>query len=94
MNKELDYRGYRIIDVWQKTTAEQRNEAARFWLVEGALHDERQAMQRSRQLVTMVRDPSGTLAGVSTAYLGLMGKIERPHYFYGCLSVQETDDLY
>jgi hypothetical protein len=82
MNMELDFHGYRIIEVWQKTTAEQRDEAARFWLSEGAMNDEDQAMQRTRQLVTLVRDSSGALAGVSTAYLAVLGEIETPHYFY------------
>ena len=79
---ELDFYGYRIIDVWKKTTAEQREEAAYFWLNEGAIHHKSQALQRTNQLVTLVRDSSGFLVGVSTAYLAVLGKVKTPHYFY------------
>ncbi len=79
---ELDFHGYHLLEVWQKTTPDQCEEVSRFWLKEGALHNANQARERTQQLVTLVRDLSGALAGVSTAYVAGLGNTEIPHYFF------------
>ena len=79
---QIDFHGYCLVEVWQKTTKEERVEVIRFWLTEEAITDEEEARQRVHQLVTLVRDPSGAIAGVSTAYIDGLGKDNTPHYFY------------
>ena len=58
---------YRLEAVWPSPPESVREEVASFWLAESALPDGEDAQERARQLLVVARDPSGRVAGVSTA---------------------------
>lgn len=79
---KLDFHGYRINEVWERTTVELRREVSDFWIREGALTDAEQARERSWQLAAIVRGQGREVIGVSTVYRDVLGRDAVPHYFY------------
>lgn len=63
---------YRLDCVWKAVPERLAEEAAEFWLGEGAIRSRDEARQRAEHLVIVARDEDGRIAALSTAYRELM----------------------
>jgi hypothetical protein len=82
--------GYRLEHVHGHTTPSLRDEIVGFWLRNNALPPGTNAQARARTLVYVARNPAGTIAGVTSAYVADLQTPGNPHYFYRML-VQAAD---
>ena len=78
---EIDYHGYRLINVYQRITPEQCEEVIRFWQKNNAISDLDELQRRTSQVVFMVRDPQEQVCGISTVYIQNLTP-GNPYYFY------------
>ena len=78
----MNFKNYRLDNVYLKTSAEQRAKIADFWLREKAIADPDEAERRAHEVVVMIyRHDNGALAGVSTVGLTRTGD-GRVYYAY------------
>lgn len=73
---------YRLQPVWPTPTAAVQQEVVRCWLTEGALPDRTTAEARAPQLLVVARDPTGEIAGVSTAIRAFVPQLGFECFFY------------
>ncbi|MGY3265646.1 hypothetical protein [Lysobacter sp. HA35] len=71
-----------IIPVWKQVTPELQSELADFWLGHRALPDRAAAEKRATQAVSIARDDSGAIWGVSTAAIRVLPRLRQPVYNY------------
>lgn len=65
----LRFRDYTLENVYLRVTERQRGEIVRFWREQGAVPDPAERARRSDEVVLMVRNAAGELAGLSTVEL-------------------------
>jgi len=80
--QELNYHGYRIINVFGPKGEDLRAEIVQFWLRNRALTDVREAQRRSHEVVFTIRNPRGELCGVNTLYVADFLRPGNAYYFH------------
>ena len=79
---DLDYHGYRVINVVGPNSEDLRTEIVDFWLRNRALTDVREAQRRSHEVVFAIRNPRGELCGVNTLYVADFLRRGNAYYFH------------
>lgn len=77
-----DFEGMSIRTVWGALDEASRSDLVKFWLQQGAITDPAEAARRTGEVVCLVRDAAGQVAGVSSAYLGPLGDQGGTYWFY------------
>jgi hypothetical protein len=70
-----------LFPVWNAVSPELQAELAAFWLENGAMKDETQAVERASEVACVARD-GGRLVGISTAYARIVPMLRQPMYYY------------
>jgi hypothetical protein len=78
----MTFHDYRLEAVYLAVSDVQREEIIRFWREQGAVLNLREAERRSREVVFMVRNGAGDLAGLCTVGLARLPGETRPYYAY------------
>ncbi len=78
----LTFHDYRLEAVYLAVGATQREEIIHFWREQRAVLNPTEAERRSRQVVFMVRNGAGELAGLSSVGLKRLPEEDRPYYAY------------
>lgn len=79
---------YIFENVWQKDSPTKK-EVIEFWLQEGVLPSEEEAIKRSDQLIFVARDNTNKVIGVCTAYINYIPHLLNHFYFYRSYITQE-----
>jgi hypothetical protein len=75
-------------NVWRKEATEVRQQVMNIWKQMGGL-DQQQAAQRIDQLVYVVKDDSGKVIGISTAFKAYIKQLRNHLYAFRCMLVPE-----
>jgi hypothetical protein len=78
----ITFHDYRLEAVYLAVGATQREEIIRFWREQRAVLNPAEAERRSREVVFMVRNGAGELAGLSSVNLTRLPDEDRPYYAY------------
>jgi len=86
MTENLDWmtlpEGFSIENVRSEKSPALKEEITAFWLHEGALGDRDATMQRVEQVIFIVRNEAGEIAGVCTVYEYYYKRLENYFYYY------------
>ena len=72
----------KVIPVWKKITPELETELVKFWTVNKAIGEEKDAAKRAKQVVCIARDDKGEIVGASTAHPRIVPRLRQPMYYY------------
>jgi hypothetical protein len=78
----ITFHDYRLEAVYLAVGDAEREEIIRFWREQRAVLNPAEAERRSRQVVFMVRNGAGELAGLSSVGLARLPDENRPYYAY------------
>jgi Predicted metal-binding protein related to the C-terminal domain of SecA len=88
-----NYHGYKLYNVYQKTTPDLRREIVAFWQRNKAIPDLREAERRAHEVVYLIRNPAEVIVGVSSVYTARAGNPPASYYFYR-MFIQPGDRIY
>jgi hypothetical protein len=88
-----NYHGYKLYNVYQKTTPDLRREIIAFWQLNNAIPDLREADRRVHEVVCLIRNPADVIVGVSSVYTARAGNPPASYYFYR-MFIQPGDRIY
>lgn len=88
---ELTYNKYRIIPVYGKTDEVQRQDILRFWARNRAIGNPAEARRRTRDVVLIIRDEAGEVAGVTSVYVD---QFQGQRYYYYRMFIEPGDRVY
>lgn len=88
-----NYHGYKLHNVYQKTTPDLRREIVAFWQRNNAIPDPREAERRAHDVVYLICNPADVIVGVSSVYTARAGNPPASYYFYR-MFIQPHDRIY
>lgn len=74
--------GINIHIVWQVITPQQKQQLVEFWLKNGAIQSQQEAIRRTNEAVCLAFDADGGIAAVTTVYISKLSKLPHDYYFY------------
>ena len=82
MEHQWHYGHYRIVDVFGRTTSEDRRRIIALWRRNGILPAGAAPERRARQVVLMALNTDEEVVGVNTVYRGRLGPGGKDYFFY------------
>ncbi len=82
LNKICEFREFSIYWVFGQLTAEVRAELVKFWLVNDAVRDQREAWRRTFDVACIALNPEGEIVGVSSIYIDRLLPAGPTYWFY------------
>src|SRR5471030_3304168 len=88
----LNYQNYTFRSVYGQVDEALRTEIVAFWTRSHAITDIQEAWRRTREVVLVVRNPAGEIAGISSVVVCRLPENKR-YYFYR-MFIQPRDRIY